>query len=220
VEENYQPYYTPIYLLKSTDDLESFEEAATALLPEYYKVLSAQSQYEQIAAPMEDIQQIMGAALVVAVIAALVIISLVVVLFLRDRRREFGIYLSLGARKPAIVGQVLIEVLVVAVVALGVALFTGSLISGGLSQQMIDSQLAAQGMGDSYGGVIYGSYVGGDAGLFMGELSLEDVVAGYQVGLNAPYVLSFLGLGLGSVILSCIVPLIYVLRLKPKKILM
>ncbi|MDR2587185.1 MAG: ABC transporter permease [Coriobacteriales bacterium] len=219
-DDKYQPYYTPLYLLNSIDDLEGFEQAATERLPQYYRVLSAQSQYEQVAAPIEDIQRIVGVGLVVAVIAALVIISLVVVLFLRDRRREFGIYLSLGVRKPAVMGQVLIEVLIVAAVALVIALFTGNLISGGISQQMIDGQLAAQEEQLMYGASASYVYYGGDASLLMQNLSLEDVLEDYQVGLSVPYVLTFLGLGLGCVVLSCIAPLLYVLNLKPKKILM
>jgi putative ABC transport system permease protein len=65
-----------------------------------------------------------------------------------------------------------------------------------------------------------GSYYGGDAGLLMDSLSLEDVVDTYRVSLSVPYVLTFLGLGIGVIVLSCIVPLLYVLRLRPKKILM
>jgi putative ABC transport system permease protein len=219
--EDYSPYYSAMYLLNSVDDIESFDQAAQDLLPDYYMVFSATSQYEQIAGPMKDIQRIMTIALIVVVIAALIIVSLVVVLFLRDRRREFGIYLSLGAKRPAIIGQVLIEVLLVAVVALGISLFTGYLISGGLSQQMIDSQIAAA-QGDSFGRgmVSAGIYMGGDTSLLMGEISLDDVVNNYRVDLSVPYVLTFLGLGVGIIVLSCIVPLLYVLRLKPKKILM
>jgi putative ABC transport system permease protein len=219
--ERYMPYYTPIYLLNSIDDLESFEQAASVALPEYYKVLSATSQYEQVAGPMKDIQQVLTVALIVVVIAALVVVSLVVVLFLRDRRKEFGIYLSLGARKPLIILQVLMEVLVVAIVALGVSLFTGYLVSDGLSQQMINNQIAsAANNGYLSGVVVSGSFMGGDAGLLMGDLSLEDVTDAYRVSLSLPYVLTFLGLGIGVVVLSCVVPLLYVLRLKPKKILM
>jgi putative ABC transport system permease protein len=172
---------------------------------------------------MKDVQQILTVALIVVVVAALVIVSLVVVLFLRDRRKEFGIYLSLGARKPLIISQVLMEVLVVAIIALGVSLFTGYLISSGLSQQMINSQIEAQQGGDYFGSgmvISAGSYFGGDAGLLMGNLSLDDVMDNYRVSLSVPYVLTFLGLGVGVVVLSCIVPLLYVLRLKPKKILM
>ncbi|MDR0350843.1 MAG: hypothetical protein LBH64_04750, partial [Coriobacteriales bacterium] len=65
-----------------------------------------------------------------------------------------------------------------------------------------------------------GVYMGGDASLLMSDLSLEDVVDNYRVDLSVPYVLTFLGLGVGVIVLSCIVPLLYVLRLKPKKILM
>jgi putative ABC transport system permease protein len=220
--DNYTPYYTPVYVLNSIDDLESFDQAASAALPDYYKVLSATSQYEQIAGPMKDVQQILTVALIVAESAALIIVSLVVVLFLRDRRREFGIYLSLGARKSTIICQVLAEVLVVAVVALGVSLFTGYLISDNLSQQMIENQMAAQQSDGYYGGMVVstGVYVGGDAGLLMGSLSLEDVTDNYRVSFSAPYALTFLGLGGGVIVLSCVVPLLYVLRLKPKKILM
>jgi putative ABC transport system permease protein len=212
----YTPWYTPLYVLNSVDDLASFEEAAEAVLPEYYTVLSADSQFEQIAGPMKSIQGIVNIVLIASVIAALIIVSLVVVLFLRDRRKEFGIYLSLGVRKPAIIGQVLTEVLVVALIGLGIALFTGNLISGGISHELIENQLVAaqQANGGSY------SYSGGTAGMLMGNLSLDDIIANYKVGISVPYILTFLGLGVGVSVLSCIVPLLYVLRLKPKKILM
>jgi putative ABC transport system permease protein len=212
------PYYTPLYVLNSIDDIESFKQAATDVLPAYYAVTSADSQFEQVAAPLKSIQTIVTIALIAAIVATLIIISLVVVLFLRDRRKEFGIYLSLGVRKPAIVGQVLIEVFIVALVALGIALFTGNLISGGFSQQLVVDQLSAEQADSLNGGIMY-SYVGG-GGQLMGNLSLDDVIASYQVGISVPYVLTFLGLGLGVTVLSCIVPLLYVLRLKPKKILM
>jgi putative ABC transport system permease protein len=215
---DYEPYYTPVYLLDSVDDIAGFEQAAAERLPAYYRVLSATSQYEQIAGPMQEIQRIVSVALVAAVAVSLAVVSLTVVLFLRDRRKEFGVYLSLGARRPAIVGQVLAEVLVVAVVALGIALFAGSLVSDGISQQMVDDQMtASQGSG---GSSFAGSYLGGDAGLLMGSLTPEDVAAGYRVSFSVPYVLTFLGLGVGVVALSCVVPLLYVLRLKPKRILM
>lgn len=209
----YAPWYTPLYVLNSVDDLASFEEAAAAVMPPYFQVLSADSLFDQVAGSMKSIQGIVGIVLIASVIAALVIVSLVVVLFLRDRRKEFGIYLSLGVRKPAIIGQVLVEVLVVALIALGIALITGNLISGGISQELMQNQLLANQQNG-------GTYTVGTAGMMMGTISLDDVIASYNVGISVPYILTFLGLGIGVSVLSCIVPLLYVLRLKPKKILM
>jgi putative ABC transport system permease protein len=215
-EQEYEPYYTPLYTLNSIDDIDSFIQAASGTLPEYYMVHSAKSQFEQIAGPMVEIQRIMTASIIVAAIAGLIIISLLTVLFLRDRRKEFGVYISLGVRKLAIISQVLLEVLVVALIALAISLFTGSFISDGLSQQLITNQLSShQGYG-AYGGF----YIGGDANLMMGNLSLDSIISSYQTSINATYILTFLGLGLGVTALSCIAPLLYVLRLKPKKVLM
>ncbi|MDR1014274.1 MAG: FtsX-like permease family protein [Coriobacteriales bacterium] len=216
------PSYTLLYLLHSADDLDSFEQAAQAALPEFYKVLSATTQFEEVAAPMKSIQRAMDTTVLATAAAALAVVSLVVVLSLRDRRREFGVYLSLGAHRPAVVAQVLVEVLVVALVALALALLVGSLASDALSQQVVEGRMAArQGIAYSgYGVEISGNHLGDDVGLLIGTLSAEDAVAGYRVGIDAPYVLTFLGLGMGVAALSCAVPLLYVLRLKPRRILM
>ena len=56
--------------------------------------------------------------LIVAIIATVLITGLVVLLFLRDRKHELGIYLSLGERRGRVVGQILIEVMVVAFIGI------------------------------------------------------------------------------------------------------
>jgi len=211
-------YYTPYYVLNNPEDLDSFTAAAQELLPQYYTVVSAQSQYESVAAPLLSIQRIMEIALIVVVLAALAIITLVIILFLRDRRHEFGIYISLGERKPRVLGQVLVEVLLVAVVALSLSLVSGNLIARGVGQTLLDSQIEEE--QNSYSSTA-SFYVGsGQEGMLMSNLSLEDVTANYQVGFSASYILLFYAVGLGTVLVACVAPMLYVLRLKPKKILM
>jgi putative ABC transport system permease protein len=214
--DQYEPYYTPLYILSSMDDLASFTAAAEAVLPEYYAVLSAQSQYEQVAGPMMEIQRVMAVSLLASAAAALLVLSLITVLFLRDRRKEFGVYLSLGVRRTAIVGQVLVEVLAVAAAALVVSLFVGGLVADGISQQALAGQAGfVQGPNE-------GIYVSesSDAGLMMGSVTPEELVAGFGTGASLPFALAFLGLGLSVAAASCAAPLLYVLRLRPKKILM
>jgi len=229
------PYYTPLFVLRSIDDIAGFTQAAQAVLPAYYTVISADSQFADIAAPMQSIKSTITAALGITIVVSLVIISLVVLFFLRDRLKEFGVYLALGVRKQAVVGQVLAEVLMVSVVALAISVAIGYLVSAQVSQQMIADQVAAQqsniggvggsgvfggpgGAGGSNGG-IDGSMLGGDAGYVFSGMSYNNILADYQVVLDVPTVLIYIGFSLGVVVLSCIAPLLYILRLKPRRIL-
>src|SRR5690625_4038491 len=146
--------------------------------------------------------------LIASVIATVLIIGLVVLLFLRDRKRELGIYLSLGERRSKVIGQILIEVMVVAVIGITLSLFSGNLLADSISDSMIkaDDQ------------VYYDDF------MYYGELqthlTTEDVIDAYVVTFNSSYILVFYGIGLLTILLSTIIPLIYIVRLNPKKILM
>jgi putative ABC transport system permease protein len=52
------------------------------------------------------------------------------------------------------------------------------------------------------------------------SVSYEDIQSAYKVTFSVGYIISYLLLGLGTVLLSAILPLLYILRLNPKKIMM
>src|SRR5699024_476035 len=106
-------YYTPMFVLNTPEDIDAFTEEVMPLLPEFYTVVSATDQYDSIAGPIESMSKLSKYVLLAAVIATVLITGLVVLLFLRDRKRELGIYLSLGESRNRVVGQILIEVMVV-----------------------------------------------------------------------------------------------------------
>ncbi|MFD1446317.1 MULTISPECIES: ABC transporter permease [Oceanobacillus] len=203
-------YYTPMFYLNSPEDSEAFEEEVAPLLPEFYTVINATDQYDSIAGPMESMSKLAKYVLLVAVIATVLITGLVVLLFLRDRKRELGIYLSLGERRIRVVGQILIEVMVVAVIGITLSLFSGNLLAG----QVSDMMMKANENQDEY----YEEYIYfGDTQI---DLTTEDVIDSYEVNLNSSYVLGFYGIGLLTILISTVIPLIYIVRLNPKKILM
>ena len=223
VPEDYSYYYTAHYILNEPSDLETFENAAMNLLPEFWTTQSARSQFEQAAAPLQTIKNLIDTALIVIIAAALVIITLIVVLFLRDRRHEFGIYLSLGERKIKILTQVATEVLMVSAVALCLALVSGMALSGSISDFMLNAQLNANSGMSAVGGsgeMVVSFMAGATDPLMDSGINAETVMENYQIGFSSSYILLFLGIGLGTILLACIVPMLYVLRLKPKKILM
>ena len=207
-EESFE-YYTPMFVLKSPEDIEAFEEEVTPLLPELYKVVSATDQYDSIAGPIESMSKLSKYVLLVAVIATVLIIGLVVLLFLRDRKHELGIYLSLGEKRSRVVGQILIEVMVVALIGITLSLFSGNFLAGKVS----DTMMKTDDKNSSYEEAMYYSE-------FQTDLTTGDVLDSYEVNLNSNYILGFYGIGLLTILISTIIPLIYIVRLNPKKILM
>lgn len=208
-----ETYYNPIYVLNKPEDVDKFKEENQALLPQYYSIQASSDKYDVIAAPVQSMSKLAGSVLMVAVIAAILIITLVVLLFLRDRKHELGIYLSFGEKKGKIFGQILAEVLVTAFVAVSLSVVTGNLIAKGVSGNLIQQQMESQTPNGK-------EFIGGPADEFTPEVQTEDIVKTYQVSLTPGYVLIMYVVGMGTVLLATVVPLGYILRLNPKKIMM
>lgn len=206
--------YQPIFVLKQPEDADKFKEENQAYVPKLFKLTTSSDEYDTIAAPVQSITKMAGYVLTIAIAAAILIITLVVLLFLRDRKHELGIYLSFGEKRGKVFGQILFEVLLIAFVAVSISVVTGNLIakgmSGNLIQQQIDNQ-SNQGMnGFSIGGPVLSDT----------NFTTDDVVSAYEVGLSPIYVLIMYAVGMGTVLLATLVPLAYILRLNPKKIMM
>ena len=214
-------YYTPFYVLRSSEDLEQFRTDALGILPDTYRVVDNQASFRSIAAPLENMSSIATIVLIAGVGASLVILSLLITLLLRERRHEIGIYRSLGERKIKIIGQVLSEVLVISLIAITLALFTGNFLSGLLSNSMIENQVISQqqsaGQGMYMGYVEYSML---DSMGYGSNITLEDLASQYRVSLGPGIILTFYVVGILTVLVSTLVPILYVLRLNPRKILM
>jgi len=211
-------FVTPVYVLKGTDQIESFEAAAEPLLPEFYTTLDG-SDSEAVQAAQEPLNKVRGIAniaLIAGVIAALLIITLVVMLFLKDRKHEFGIYLSLGEKKGRILGQVLTEVLAVAVVAVLLSLVTGNLVAGAVSDTVMTSVSETE----SYSNAVYIASSYDAAGLNNNTLSADEIAKYASPVFNLKFALTYVGIALATSILACLLPMLYVLRLRPKQVLM
>ncbi|MDR2832756.1 MAG: FtsX-like permease family protein, partial [Streptococcaceae bacterium] len=204
-------FYQPIYVLKSPEDVVAFRQEVQPLLPDYYIVNDSTEQYDQIGGSLKKMSQISSYVVIVATVATLAIISLVVLLFMRDRKHELGVYLSLGESRGKVIGQIVLETLVVSLLALLISLVTGNLLGSAVSNSLISSDLFGS---PNSGGMMMGG------ALYNPMLSSEDVMQAYQVTFSTGYIFSFLGLGLLTVALSTIAPLTYISRLNPKKIMM
>ena len=117
----------------------------------------------------------------------------------------------MGESRGKVIGQIVIEVLLVSLAALLLSLVTGNLLGGAVSNTLMQNDWMSN--QNEMGGVYYGS-------MMAANIDYMDIKNAYQVSFSAGYIITYLLLGLGTVLLSAILPLLYILRLNPKKIMM
>ncbi|QIL46889.1 ABC transporter permease [Vagococcus coleopterorum] len=217
IQKDEGEYYQASFILNSPEESEAFKKAATDLLPDKYsKIIVATDQYDNIAAPVKNMSKMATYVIFIAIAATILILSLVVILFLRDRKHELGIYLSLGERRVKILGQIVIEVLIVAFIAITLSVVTGNVIAKNVSQSMVETQLNKKDKELEQSGNFDFELMQ----LTGNEIGSEQIKESYQVKLSLGYVVLFYLVGIGTVLLSTVIPLSYILRLNPKKIMM
>jgi len=211
-------YTHVLFQLYDPLDLEAFNQATTELLPEFWLVDDLTNAFAPISASMEMMREIATMIVWIMVGLALLVLGLLITLFLHGSKQQIGIYLALGESKVNIMIQTLIETTFVAVFAIVLALFIGHIMGTHLSQTMLRNDLAV------YEGVTRTDVIGGENDFvemgFAIEMTVEEMLEAYSVSMNVSTVLMFLSVSIGMVILSTLMPIIYLLRLKPKDILM
>ncbi|WP_257700399.1 FtsX-like permease family protein [Vagococcus luciliae] len=203
------------YVLNKPEEIEDFRLLGDQILKDnglnYYKIEASADQFDSIAGPIKGMAKISKIVLIVSILASIFIITLVTILFLRDRKHELGIYLSLGEKRQKIVGQIVVEVVLVALVAMTLSVFSGNLLAKGFSDSLMSTQ---QNNSIDNNMMMYGNPVV-DVGI-----TEDDVMSSYEIALTPSYIALFYLIGLIVVLLSTIVPLVYIMRLNPKKIMM
>lgn len=214
LEQNAQAQYQPLFVLNSVDDAENFISDSNAILPDYQIIVSNDSSYQSIAGPLQQTSKLAGYVLYVAIGAALLIITLVVLLFLRDRKHELGIYMSLGEKRKLVLTQILAEVLIVAIIAVTLSIFSGNLLAASLSDTMVKDRLIAQSQDLRH---FTEDWVFGQ---FTRNVTQEEIAENYSIRLTPPFIALIYLIGIGSVLVATILPMMYIVRLNPKKVLM
>ena len=215
VMKDYSSSIQATFVLNKPEDVEDFKVLGDQILKDnkmdYFKIQASSDQFDSIAGPIKGMAKISKIVLIVSVIASVFIITLVTILFLRDRKHELGIYLSLGEKRKNVVAQIVIEVVVVAILSMTLSVFSGNFLAKTFSQSLIATQQTSD---IDQSGYMMGSSV------MDYSVTEADVVNSYEIKLTPSYIALFYLIGLIVVLLSTIVPLIYIMRLNPKKIMM
>ena len=187
-------------------------------LPEGFIYSSSVDTYKKNVGPIENLDTIAKVIFIIAIVATFIILGLVIVFFISDRKKEMGIYLSVGEKKKRIVYQLLVEIMLVSTVAITCASFSGLFLGDKLSNYMLEVQRYVQReqeIGIPNLKPIYKPVRNG-----ISIQTRDDIIDNYEVEANLEYFLTIFMVGELSVIISTVLPMMYLSSLKPKEIML
>lgn len=208
------------FLLKDSNYINSFNLAVEPYLPsEFHYVIDLTSRYANIRSAMGMLQEIANGVLITAIVATILILVLLLTLFLRDRRGEIGIYLALGEKKKSIISQILMEIMVISIVSITLAVFAGRFISNEFSQNMLRNELTALAQ-DVDLLQAWGEWSPFDAiAMQTSAMSVEEMMEVFDTSLSSATIVLFYAISLGTIIISTVIPVWFVVKLSPKEVL-
>lgn len=135
------------FYMNNSDKADEFVEKINNDYPELesnnLKVAVDTSEYDLVAGSIESVGSFANTILTIVIIAAIIIITLIVTINVKDRRYEIGVLTSLGASKKNVIGQIAAELLIVGTIGFAFASVTGTLFAGTLGNKILESQTTA-----------------------------------------------------------------------------
>ena len=162
---------------------------------------------------VQSIYKLVDTMVVATVIFGVVVISLVLWLWARERRRETGILLSVGTSKPGIVTQHILELVLIAIPAFGAAWFAAQGAAQFIGNQLVSQ--AAKSTSKDMASQLGGSGLGADNESALSGKTLDHV----QVMLDTGQWALVCGISLALVCIAVLIASIPVLRARPKALL-
>ncbi|WP_125709335.1 ABC transporter permease [Lacticaseibacillus porcinae] len=191
-----------------------------------YSINSDDASYQMVKASMKSVTGFANKIVWLVVIAGTIILALIVILMIRERRYEIGVLLSLGESRMKIIAQFFVELLVVLVIGVGVAGVGGKFVGDKLAQQIVSTQTTTTsttnqmggmpgGSGNAQGGAPSGQM--GNRANAMATQKQKQTKLSTQVTPQA--ILLLIAVGLVIIFIAILVGAGGILRLQPKKVL-
>lgn len=197
----------------SVDHLDSATSAITSTLGDKADVTNSKDQVENAIKPLESVKTIALFSLIGALVAGAVVILLVMIMVVRERRREIGVMKAIGSSNGSIVSQFVVESITLTVVALVIGLAIGIAASTPLTNALVSSSSSVATTSRAQGGPVRAGGFGTAPRQF-GRSSLQTVQsitssvgpAIIAYGVGATVFIAILGSALPAFLISKVKP--------------
>ncbi|MBU5227311.1 ABC transporter permease [Clostridium senegalense] len=184
---------------------------------ETYTLDANSKTYDKMVSSIESVASFARITLCIGVISGAVILTLIIMLSIKERIMEIGILMSLGEKKFKIISQFISEILIILVLAIGISGIVGNKISNVMAKNLLSNQIETS---SSTNKSITGmdSEMRDKAGMMREESSVKTID-------SMDIKITIIDFGKMSVvtiliaIVSILLPSISIMRLNPKNIL-
>ena len=98
--------------------------------PEDYEVIEEENQFSEMVESLDMVRQMIFMMIMAVIGAGIIVLSLVLILWVRERMYEIGILLAIGRSKIKIVGQFILELILISLPAMILAAVLGRVLVG------------------------------------------------------------------------------------------
>lgn len=232
---------TGTYVFSDVDSFELFKEQATELgLSKDYTITSSDLEnYENSLVPLDTLSQLAGYFLIVILVIGAVILVVLNIFNVRERKYEIGVLTAMGMKKGKVALQFICEIFVVTIFAVTVGSGIGAVASVPVTNALLENQVVSQsqqfdrieqgfGRGDSDGEMPTppsgDNNPGGQGGFnpfesLMGVNNEHAYVTEISSAMNLTVVIQMLGIGILLTLVAGAASMLFVMRYEPLKIL-
>lgn len=238
------------YVFADVEAYEAFSDQATALgLSEDYTISSTDiTEFENSLVPLENLSKTAGYFLLVVFIIGAVILIVINIFNIRERKYEIGVLTAIGMKKWKVASQFVTELFVVTLAAIIVGAGIGAAVSVPVTNALLSAQISSnqqtqqnvtEGFGrdtEAFGGGMTGmpTKPDGDSGEapeipenaggfggFMGNIkdSAANYISEVSYSTDLVVILQLLGVGILLTLVSSLAAMLFIMRYEPLKIL-
>jgi len=132
-----------VFYLHSADLLSAFEADVRAMgLSDEFNVSINITEYTRLIGPVERLGSVAFAFLIVVLLLGAIIITLLCVISVNERKYEIGILRAMGMKKPHVAVGLMLEIIVITVAAFAFALGIAAVLANGVAGMIIDTESA------------------------------------------------------------------------------
>ncbi|EAE6885715.1 ABC transporter permease [Listeria monocytogenes] len=216
-----------VYTMDDEANISAFEKEAKKVDSidwDTFKLDANDTLYQQMIGPINSVASFSKNVVYIVSIAGALILGLLVMMQVRDRKYEMGVLLAIGEKRGKLIAQFFVEILIVALVSFGLAAASSHYVAQLAGNQLLAQQnsstnettTSTENRGPGGGGQ------GGPGGFGESVSNLTkntEQIKELDIQVTLEDMLKMGGIGIGIAFISVLLPAALVLRMNPKTIL-